>query len=79
VLSFEFMFWASILLVLSLKSWLAFLVFPVGVLFIFTMGKNLSLIPTDKTKSWASKKKALLNFSVFLVVWFTWVYFSGNS
>jgi hypothetical protein len=78
VLSFEFLFWGSILLAISLQSWLALALFPVGVAFILSMGRKLSLIPTDKAKSWSAKKKSLLQFSLFLLVLFIWVYFAGN-
>ena len=78
VLSFEFLFWVSIILSLSFKSWLALALFPVGVAFIITMGRRLSLLATDKDKSKSAKRRTFLQFFIFLLVLFTWIYFSGN-
>jgi hypothetical protein len=78
MLSLESLFWGSSILAVTLNNWVALALFPAGILFLYVMGRRASLNPTDKKKVWSARRKALLQFSAFLVVLFSWVYFSGG-
>jgi hypothetical protein len=77
-LSLETLFWASSILAVTLQNGVVLALFPTGVLFLYVMGRRASLNPTDKKNVWSARKKALLQFFTFLVVLFSWLYFSGG-
>lgn len=56
-ISFEVVFWGSVIAALGLLSYFPLLLFPVVILVVFTGGKRLSLIPTNQREVRAERKK----------------------
>ena len=70
ILSMEVLFWGGIILALIMHSWLALLIFPSGVGFIFLAGNKLLLVPTTKQKVIAERKLILILVCLFSLIIF---------
>jgi len=70
VISFEIIFWGSVLASLSLRSYFPLLLFPAAILMLITGGKKLSLIPTNQREVSTERKKALILLSAIILLIF---------
>jgi hypothetical protein len=70
VLSFEVLFWGSILIELSLRSYFPLFLFPSAILLFVIGGKKLSLIPTNQHKMSVERKKLFILLSAFILLVF---------
>ena len=70
ILSMEVLLWGSILLALTMHSWLVLLIFPLGVGFIFVAGRKLLLVPTTKQEVAAERKLTLILLCLFSLIIF---------
>jgi hypothetical protein len=69
---FEALFWGAIIAAIALKSWLALFAFPVGaVIWSLSVGRVYSLKPIERSAVSASRRSAVVQIVVAIVLIFS--------